>query len=124
MTDLGLDLDAATLYLQLLTLLRPADRQIRTWNRWKAERHKEIEEELLARKLVVRDERKRAGRTLFIPGRWVGKPGMEEWKLPLYDLVAGYRGSVEDPGVNTPGRALPDLYRAAWQRVRDGDVPS
>ncbi|WP_327140166.1 hypothetical protein [Nocardia sp. NBC_01327] len=121
---LQLDTDAATLYLQLLTLLDPTDRNIRRWNGWKTAHHKTIEEHLITRNLLLRDERKRAGRTAFLPGPWVGKPGMELWKLPLHDLVMQFRNTVENPGLSTPRRALPDLFHAAWQRIRTGDLPA
>jgi hypothetical protein len=67
---LGVDADAAALYLQLLTLARPTDRAVRTWNGWTAKRHKAAQERLVAVGAVVQERRPRAGRTAFIPGGW------------------------------------------------------
>ncbi|MEU0544906.1 hypothetical protein ABZ319_34045 [Nocardia sp. NPDC005978] len=119
----GLSADAAALYLQLLTLKDPTDRNIRRWNGWKPPRHTAARDLLLARGLVIEDRRKKAGRTVFIGSRWVGKPGLELWKLPLHNLTEGWRDRIEGSRVTVPRRALPDLYRAAWDRVRTGDVP-
>lgn len=69
--ELGLSTDAATLYLQLLTLGEPTDRNVCTWNHWSRTRHKKAGTELLNRKLVVHGSRTRANRTLFLPGEWI-----------------------------------------------------
>ncbi|MRH90217.1 hypothetical protein GFY24_22710 [Nocardia sp. SYP-A9097] len=121
---LGLNTDAAALYLQLLTLKDPTDRNIRRWNGWKTLRHTAAQNLLLTRKLAIQDPRKSAGRTAFIPSRWVGKPGVELWKLPLHNLTLGWRDRIDDLRVAVPRRAIPDLYRTAWDRVVTGDAPS
>lgn len=45
---------------------------------------------------------------------------VEQWKLPMYGLSVG-----EAPlrGVLAPTEPAAELYRRAWQRVREGDVP-
>ncbi|KJY45739.1 hypothetical protein VR46_13065 [Streptomyces sp. NRRL S-444] len=45
---------------------------------------------------------------------------VERWKLPMYGLVPGGRPVL---GVLVPDEPAADLYRRAWQRVREGDVP-
>ncbi|WP_433323600.1 hypothetical protein [Spirillospora sp. CA-294931] len=117
----GLETGPAALYLQLLALPGPTDRNVRAWNRWNPARHKKAVEELSARGLVVVEKRSRAGRTAFLPGGWqpAGKPWlpMESWKgdPPLAEGRA--------PGSCWPRRPLPDLFTAAWRRVLEGDPP-
>ncbi|MYT24150.1 hypothetical protein GTW69_28350, partial [Streptomyces sp. SID7760] len=41
-------------------------------------------------------------------------------KLPMYGLAPGGRPVL---GVLVPDEPAADLYRRAWQRVREGDVP-
>lgn len=67
---LGIGADAAALHLQLLTLARPTDRNIRRWNGWTAARHKAAQAELVDAGAVDTDRRPRAGRTVFVPGAW------------------------------------------------------
>ncbi|MFI6290689.1 hypothetical protein ACIBEJ_03850 [Nonomuraea sp. NPDC050790] len=116
---LGLDEDAAVLYLQLLTLLEPTDRNVRTWNDWTPARHKKAAAVLAERGLVMAAKRERAGRGLFLPGGWTkGKaPDLpaETWKLEtLYPLTLARR---------LPETSLPELFERAWQHVRDGKGP-
>ncbi|TDD65522.1 hypothetical protein, partial [Actinomadura rubrisoli] len=66
----GTSAEAAALYLQLLTLARPTDRNVRKWNGWSAAAHKAAQDELVGHGLVQQDKRARAGRTAFIPGGW------------------------------------------------------
>jgi hypothetical protein len=122
----GLEPDPAALYLQLLTLLRPTDRNVRVWNGWKPVRHKAAVAALIERGLVVEAKRPRAGRGIFLPGGWVKaeKPHLplEAWKAELYGLSLS-AGGTETGGQSMPSRPLPELYAAAWQRILDGDEP-
>lgn len=115
---LGIDEDAAALYLQLLTLRAPSDRNIRRWNGWKAARHQKAAAVLLERGLVVRDKRARAGRQIFLPGEWIhaGKPyqPMEAWKAELLGMSCSYNGRLENPPP-LPTRTLPELFAHAWE---------
>jgi hypothetical protein len=116
----GLGADAAALYLMLLALPDPADRRVAAWTGWKPARLKAARAELLAADgLVVEAKRARAGRALFLPGGWQESrsPGipMETWKAELYPL---------SPHVaRWPSRPVPELFAAAWRRVREGDAP-
>ncbi|MYW00398.1 hypothetical protein [Streptomyces sp. SID3343] len=115
----GIGEDAATLYLQLLALPDPTDRQVARWTGWKPARLKKARAELAATDLVVEAKRERAGRTLFLPGGWnaLKSPQLpvETWKDGLYDRAYGSAVVPENP--------VPELFRRAWQRVQDGDAP-
>ncbi|WCD90433.1 hypothetical protein KPP03845_106861 [Streptomyces xanthophaeus] len=115
----GLGADAAALYLALLALPDPTDRNTARWTGWKPARLKAARAELAATDLVVTASRTRAGRTLFLPGGWaeMAAPALpvERWKLALYGPALH--------GLLLPGEPAADLYRRAWQRVREGDVP-
>ncbi|MFF3438343.1 DNA-binding protein [Streptosporangium sp. NPDC002721] len=116
--------DAAALYLALLSMPDPTDKNVTRWTGWKPARFKAARAELAATDLVVEATRTRAGRSLFLPGAWteLRAPNvpLERWKLPLFDLVAG-EGAVL--GVIVPAEPAAALHTRAWQRVRDGDVP-
>ncbi|WP_405792173.1 DNA-binding protein [Streptomyces sp. NBC_00029] len=120
----GLGADAAALYLALLAMPDPTDRNTARWTGWKPARLKAARAELAATELVVTAGRSRAGRSLFLPGGWaeMASPALpvEQWKLPMYGLSVG-----EAPlrGVLAPTEPAAELYRRAWQRVREGDVP-
>ncbi len=124
---LGVDEDAAALYLQLLTLYAPVDRAIRTWNGWKPARHQKAAAVLVEHGLAVEDGRARAGRRLFLPGEWIhaGKPyqPMEAWKAELLGLERSYNGRLENP-LPLPTRTLPELFARAWELVEEGRGPS
>ncbi|MGA5125426.1 hypothetical protein ACPCAG_19250 [Streptomyces pseudogriseolus] len=124
---LGLDEDATTLYLQLLTLYAPTDRNIRTWNGWKPARHQQAAATLLDRGLVVEDKRPRAGRRLFLGGEWLhaDKPyqPMEPWKADLLGLKRSYNGRLNTP-LPLPTRTLPELFAHACTLVESGRQPS
>ncbi|CAL9345462.1 hypothetical protein [Streptomyces sp. enrichment culture] len=124
---LGLSEDPAALYLQLLVLPAPSDRNVRRWNAWTPARHKAAAAELVKRGLVVVDRRARAGRTLFLPGPWAhGKkplPPMETWKGPLIGAQLSVDGSTVRDFELFPG-TLPDLFTEAWRLVRGGEGPS
>ncbi|MGK5530929.1 DNA-binding protein [Streptomyces sp. URMC 129] len=126
----GLGTDAAALYLMLLAMPDPTDRHVARWTGWKPARLRAARAELAATGLVVEGSRTRAGRSLFLPGGWVvsgvaGIAPLERWKLPMTDLLVEQDdGRVAAPlGVVVPGEPAADLYRRAWQRVREGDVP-
>ncbi|MES4901770.1 MULTISPECIES: hypothetical protein [unclassified Streptomyces] len=124
---LGIDEDAAALYLQLLALPAPTDRKVRTWNGWKAARHQKAVAVLVERGLVDEDKRPRAGRQVFLPGEWIHakKPyqPMEAWKAELLGVDRSYNGRLENP-LPLPARTLPELFAHAWALVEDGAGPS
>ncbi|GAA3444969.1 hypothetical protein [Planomonospora venezuelensis] len=125
----GLGRDAAALYLALLAMPDPTDRNVARWTGWKPARFKAARAELAGTGLVVEERRVRAGRSLFLPGDWAdpGAPQhpkahlpLEEWKLPLLDLV---RNRTAQLSVIVPAEPAAALYARAWRRVRDGDRP-
>ncbi|RKT11555.1 hypothetical protein BX285_5508 [Streptomyces sp. 1114.5] len=115
----GLGEDAAALYLQLLALPDPTDRNAARWTGWKPARLKRARAELAATALVLEAKRSRAGRGLFLPGGWqeAKAPALpaEPWKAALYEL------STHRP-VLAP-LPVPELFARAWQRTVDGDAP-
>ncbi|MFE0626596.1 hypothetical protein ACFW3D_06450 [Streptomyces sp. NPDC058864] len=116
----GLGEDAAALYLQLLALPDPTDRNCARWTGWKPTRMKKARAELAATGLVVEAKRPRAGRTLFLPCGWrdLKAPALplETWKEGLYP-VRGHARVV-------PLLPVPELFARAWERVRSGDSPA
>ncbi|MFI6033452.1 hypothetical protein ACIBBD_04575 [Streptomyces sp. NPDC051315] len=116
----GLGEDAAALYLQLLALPDPTDRNCARWTGWKPARTKKARAELAATDLVVEARRPRAGRTLFLPCGWydLKAPALpvEVWKEGLYPL-RDHTGAV-------PLLPVPELFTRAWDRVRAGDAPA
>ncbi|MFC8449893.1 hypothetical protein [Kitasatospora sp. NPDC057223] len=115
--DLGED--AAALYLQLLALPDPTDRNVARWTGWKPARLKQARTELAATALVLEAKRARAGRSLFLPGGWqeAKSPGLpvETWKAGLYELATHH--------AILPHLPAPELFARAWQRVGEGDGP-
>ncbi|MFE1809596.1 DNA-binding protein [Streptomyces sp. NPDC059533] len=115
----GLGADAAALYLMLLAMPDPTDRNTARWTGWKPARLKAARAELAATDLVVEASRSRAGRSLFLPGGWSEQNSpvlpVEQWKLPMYEAAS--------VGQMVPAQPVADLYRRAWQRVREGDTP-
>ncbi|MEJ1199025.1 MULTISPECIES: DNA-binding protein [unclassified Streptomyces] len=125
----GIGEDAAVLYLMLLAMPDPTDRNTARWTGWGRRRGgtarlRAARAELAATDLVVEGNRSKAGRSLFLPGGWTQLTNphlpLERWKLPMYDLLDG-----ESPvlGVVVPTRPVAGLYRDAWQRTQDGDGP-
>lgn len=116
----GLSEDAAALYLQLLALPDPTDRDCARWTGWKPARMKKARAELAATALVVEAKRSRAGRTLFLPCGWrdLKAPAVpvETWKEGLYP--------VRDHTRVVPLLPVPELFARAWERVRAGDAPA
>ncbi|MGW0412968.1 hypothetical protein ACWDZX_16955 [Streptomyces collinus] len=112
--------DAAALYLQLLALPDPTDRNRARWTGWKPARAKRARTELAASGLVVEAKRPRAGRSLFLPCGWrdLKAPALpvETWKEGLYP-VADHRTTL-------PLLPVPELFARAWDRVRAGDAPA
>ncbi|MER8185017.1 DNA-binding protein [Kitasatospora sp. NPDC094015] len=120
----GLGADAAALYLMLLAMPDPTDRNTARWTGWRPARLKAARAELAATDLVIEASRSRAGRSLFLPGGWTELRTpllpVETWKLPMLDLV----GDKNSPlGVGVPVEPAAALHRRAWQRVTDGDAP-
>ncbi|GAA4876697.1 DNA-binding protein [Kitasatospora terrestris] len=117
----GLGADAATLYLMLLAQPDPTDRNTARWTGWRPARLKAARAELAATDLVVQATRSRAGRTLFLPGGWSEQRSprlpLETWKLPLLS------DGGDALGVLLPAEPAAALYRRAWQRLLDGDLP-
>ncbi|WFE97732.1 hypothetical protein [Micromonospora sp. WMMD987] len=123
-STLGLGADAAALYLQLLALPDPTDRNVARWTGWKPARLKAARAELAATGHVVVAKRPRAGRSLFLPGGWLALKApllpLERWKLPL--LIGG-EGGVTALGIVSPVAPAPRLFALAWARLGDGDAP-
>ncbi|MWA03803.1 hypothetical protein F8568_026150 [Actinomadura sp. LD22] len=121
--ETGTSEDAAALYLQLLTLVRPTDRNVRKWNGWTPARHKAAQAELVDRALVQQDKRARAGRTAFVPGEWLALKAPE---LPVEaaKLAAHLAGEVRDKSAGgpflrlLPPRPLHEMFQNAWAARR------
>lgn len=121
--------DSAMLYLQLLSLAAPTQRDVLLWNGWKAPQYKKAAQELADRGLVVAGKRPRAGREHFLPGGWeeLSSPDLplETWKVPMHGLVRKTNGKLQAPlGWAAPLQPLHLLFAAAWQRIEQGDVPA
>jgi hypothetical protein len=121
---LGLGADAATVYLQLLALPDPTDRNVARWTGWKPARLAAARKELAATDLVVEAKRSRAGRSLFLPGGWLALRAphlpVERWKIPLLTLEEDGSSALD---VVVPVAALPAIFELAWRRVAGGDTP-
>ncbi|MFF0525400.1 hypothetical protein ACFYTC_42470 [Actinomadura nitritigenes] len=121
--ETGTSEDAAVLYLQLLTLVRPTDRNVRRWNGWTAARHKAAQAELVDRALVQQDKRPRAGRTAFVPGGWTVLKAPE---LPVEAAKLAAHGAREVRGRSVggpftrllPPRPLHEMFEEAWASRR------
>jgi hypothetical protein len=123
--DRSLGADAAAVYLMLLAMPDPTDRAIARWTGWKPARMAAAHAELAATDMVVQASRRRAGRSLFLPGVWIepvtSHLPLEAWKASMYGgLLAGDHPVL---GVIAPIEPAGRLYRRAWRRVLDGDGP-
>ncbi|WP_433342818.1 hypothetical protein [Micromonospora sp. CA-111912] len=120
----GLGVDAAVVYLMLLAMPDPTDRNTAKWTGWKPARLKAARAELTGTDLVIEASRSRAGRSLFLPGPWLergsGQAPIEGWKTALFDLAPDGTAGL---GVTVPFEPAASLYQRAWQRLRDGDRP-
>ncbi|SEG99196.1 hypothetical protein SAMN05444920_112282 [Nonomuraea solani] len=117
----GLGGDAAAVYLMLLAMPDPTDRNLSRWTGWKPARMKAARAELAATDLVVEAVRSRAGRGLFLPGGWTElrtpQLPVEQWKISMFRASADRRAPL------VPMEPAAALYARAWGRVRAGDVP-
>jgi len=122
----GLSPDAAAVYLMLLAMPDPTDKNTARWTGWRPARLKAARAELAGTDLVVEARRSRAGRSSFLPCGWsdLRKPPLplEEWKLPLY-VLSGDGRQPAPLGVVVPAEPVGDLYRRAWKRILDEDGP-
>ncbi|MCM2388545.1 hypothetical protein [Streptomyces albipurpureus] len=116
---LGISEDAATLYLMMLALPDPTDKNQAEWTGWKPARLKKARAEVAATDLVVEGKRARAGRSLFLPGGWLEHKAP---RLPLESWKTALLPDHED-GFLAPDRPVGELFTAAWQRVVNGDAP-
>ncbi|WP_285601134.1 hypothetical protein [Kineosporia sp. NBRC 101731] len=121
---LGLDENAARLYLQLLALPDPTDKNVRLWNGWTPRVLKAATAALLGAGLVVEGQRARAGRGVFLPSAWlpVKAPGLpvEAWKVPMLGLLADGTSPLD---LGVPVTSVRELYGTAWERVVADDGP-
>lgn len=109
----GLGPDAAALYLILLGMPDPTDRNTARWTGWRPARLKAARAELAGTDLVVAATRSRAGRSLFLPGGWAELRSpqlpLETWKLPMLEALGGQSAPlgvlvpVEPPRRSTAG---------------------
>jgi hypothetical protein len=121
--ELTLSVDAAVLYLQLLTLAAPTAGRIRLWNGWSAARLGMAGVELLGRELVVAASSRELKRPWQIPGELVAPQPpalpLEACKIELYDLQPDDDEEVRSPlGPVLPLRPLHELFAEAWRRRR------
>ena len=123
---LGVSLDCARYFLQVLALVCPSDVCVRRWNGWGSGDIRGVGEVLAGRGLLVGGRRSGAGRSWFLPGGWLsgvaGSCGVEVWKVSLF-LVWGdvvFRPVVGGcPVLGSVG----ELFTTAWERYKNGDKP-
>ena len=123
---LGVSLDCARYFLQVLALVCPSDVCVRRWNGWGSGDIRGVGEVLAGRGLLVGGRRSGAGRSWFLPGGWLsgvaGSCGVEVWKVSLF-LVWGdvvFRPVV---GGCPPLGSVGELFTTAWERYKNGDKP-
>jgi hypothetical protein len=116
-----LDRDAATLYLQILTLVDCGDAPIRELNGWTQTRHKKAAAALVAAGLVIEHKHPRANRKFVLDDPWEQlvppHPAVERQKLDLYGARMENGALAAPLGRLVPLRPLHELFAAAWQRV-------
>ena len=120
--------EAATWYLQLLTLPDPTDKNIQLWNGWTSAQLKTLSKELVDKGVVLEATRSRAGRKLFLPGGWEDLKAphlpLETWKMPLFQMTRdAYQRATPPLSRIVPLEPLHTLFARAWKRIVDGDVP-
>ncbi|KRV49181.1 DNA-binding protein [Wenjunlia vitaminophila] len=122
----GLSEDAAAVYLMLLAMPDPTDRNTARWTGWKPARLRAARSELAGTDLVVEATRTGAKRSLFLPGGWAQptrQVALEQWKLPLFGVADKDSAAHQPTAGLMPTEPAAVLYARAWQRVRDGDAP-
>ncbi|WP_067815675.1 hypothetical protein [Actinomadura kijaniata] len=117
--ETGTSEDAAALYLQLLTLARPTDRNVRKWNGWSPAKHKKAQAELAELGLIDQGKRSRAGRTAFVPGQWTDLKApnlpVETSKLRTHLARVNDKKEVTGPHlVLLPPVPLHEMFANAW----------
>jgi hypothetical protein len=118
----GVSAQAASLYLQSLTLLAPTRKDVLTWNDWKAKTYDAAAAQLVAKGLLLEAKRARTGRDHFLPCPWVESRHAlcyERWKQPLYGIV----DDVAPLRAFVPVEPLHLLFERAWARCLAGDTP-
>ncbi|MBG0565802.1 hypothetical protein [Actinoplanes aureus] len=119
----GLASQAASLYLQLLALPDPTDRNVHRWNGWSPAQIAELSAALLEKDLVVEATHAAAGRAYFVPGPWLERrfvPAFEAWKSVLYGFTPD-----QDPPYRWTlvSRPVAEVFQHAAERVLTGDIP-
>ena len=116
-----LDRDAATLYLQILTLVDCGDAPIRELDGWTQTRHKKAAAQLVAAGLVIEHKHPRANRKFVLDGPWEQlfppHPAVEREKLDLYGARMENSALAAPLGRVLPLRPVHELFTAAWQRA-------
>jgi hypothetical protein len=116
-----LDRDAATLYLQLLTLVDCGDASTRELNGWTQTKHKKAAAALVSAGLVLEHKHPRANRKFVLDSPWEQlfppHPAVEQAKLALYDARIENGALAAPLGRLVPLRPVHELFAAAWQRV-------
>lgn len=117
----GLDRDAATLYLQLLTLVDCGDAPTRELNGWTQTKHKKAAAALVSAGLVQEIKQPRANRKFVLEGPWEQlfppHPAVERSKLALYDARMDSGALAAPLGRLLPLRPLHELFAAAWRHA-------
>ena len=118
---------AATLYLQVLGLCDCSDVWLRQINGWTASVLKRAVAELADAELVVTEKKPRAGRAATLPGTWeklwTPQPGIETWKLALYDAPLRKDAVLAPLGRILPLRPVHEIFADAWRAVEEGKLP-
>lgn len=116
-----LDRDAATLYLQLLTLVDCGDAPTRDLNGWTQTRHKKAAALLVAAGLVIEHKHARANRKFVLDGPWEAlfppHPAVERAKLDLYGARMENHALAAPLGRLLPLQPVHELFAAAWRRA-------
>ncbi len=125
--ELQLSEDAASYFLQLLTLLQPTDANIKSWNGWKKKQLDAARAELVVHNLVAEGKRARTGRSAFLPGIWweASAPNIpvEAWKSNFYLIRYLNKATTVVPWC-PPTMLYDRLFPQVWNRWLTGDRPS